>query len=182
MFLTSAAIAQVSAGFKAGGIGATQFGDIEDATMKIGFFGGPFITLPAGESFEFQPEVRFSMEGTKYDAAGQSATLKLSYIEVPVLFKIKILQENDIRPSLYLGPEVSMLLSAKAKVLETETDVKDNVNNIDAGAVFGVEFNNDRKLVSDFRVGVGLLNTVDVDGSDETNRNLNISVAIGLRF
>ncbi len=182
VFFYQAAIAEVSVGLKFGGNGSTQYGDIKENSLKTGFFGGPFVTFDMGESFAIQPEVRFSMKGTKQKVSGFNVSQMLNYIEVPILLKIKFLQENEIRPSFYFGPEVSFLLTADYEILDTTFDVKDQYNNLDAGVVFGVDFNNDRNLLSDFRVGLGFLNLVDEDAGNATNRNLNISIGIGFMF
>ena len=173
--------AETTLGLKAGGIVATEWGDIENTEAKIGFTGGPYINFNLSDAIDFQTELRYSMEGTKFELGGVNYSMLLNYIEIPLLLKFKFLQEKDSRPSFYFGPKMSILVSAETQN-GTTVDIKDNVSNFDAGVVLGIDLINDRKLLSDFRIAIGLLNIVDDDTNTDTNRNANFSVCVGVQF
>jgi hypothetical protein len=75
----------------------------------------------------------------------ESASRKFSYIDIPVLLKVKL---SD-RFSIAAGPQISFLTKAEDTyksapiedvVLTTEIDIKSAVNNIDLGAVLDLEY------------------------------------------
>ncbi len=43
------------------------------------------------------------------------ASIKANYIEIPLLFKVTLPTEGKIKPSLYAGPALGILMSAKAE-------------------------------------------------------------------
>ena len=75
----------------------------------------------------------------------ESSDRKLSYIDIPVLLKVKL---GD-RFRISAGPQVSILTGATdtymsspidGTVLTTELDIKSEINSIDAGAVIDLEY------------------------------------------
>ncbi len=112
--------------------------DVEDTSMKLGIIGGGFITYQFTELFAIQPEVLFAMEGAKsdFDSAGvtESRSLKLNYIEVPILFKVLLVGGGNFKPNFYAGPSINFLMSAKAE----DVDVKDFYKSTGFGLIGGV--------------------------------------------
>lgn len=75
----------------------------------------------------------------------ESSDRKLSYIDIPVLLRVKLAD----RLSIAAGPQISFLTSASDKyksspiddiILTTELDIKSELNSIDAGAVIDLEY------------------------------------------
>jgi hypothetical protein len=79
--------------------------DASGATTKTGFVGGLFVGIPAGTSVVIEPEVLYSMKGTKWDEAGFTGTSTLNYIEVPVLFRYNFSPEGGFHAMA--GPAVN---------------------------------------------------------------------------
>ncbi|MFA4948297.1 MAG: porin family protein, partial [Candidatus Krumholzibacteriia bacterium] len=75
--------------------------DAEGTLMKIGGLGGVFISYDITEIFAVQPEILFSMKGTKEDFEGTDVSTSLNYIEIPLLLKVNLPTEGAIKPSLY---------------------------------------------------------------------------------
>lgn len=120
---------------------------LDDQKSKIGFNAGVFANIPIASSFSIQPEVLYSQYGNKTDfttlGTKYSASTKLDYITVPVMF-----QYNFI-PNLYVeaGPEFGFMVSAKNKVKNesngnsSSTDnYKDNLNTFNFGIGLGAGY------------------------------------------
>ncbi|REC42912.1 porin family protein [Chryseobacterium pennipullorum] len=120
---------------------------LDDQKSKIGFNAGVFANIPVATSFSVQPEVIYSQYGNKsnFTALGTkySASTKLDYIAVPVMFQYNAL------PNLYLeaGPEFGFMVSAKNKLKNesngdssTSDNYKDNFNTFNFGIGLGAGY------------------------------------------
>ena len=99
--------------------------DVEDAKSKIGFAFGGFLTYEVNEMFSLQPELLFTMKGSKYDEEDTETdedgwqsyykyegSWNLNYLEIPVLAKLKIPMEGNIKPNVFMGPALGINISA----------------------------------------------------------------------
>lgn len=119
----------------------------EDATsedMNIGFNVGVFAKMPMSDYFAIQPELYYTRKGgaVVYNTLliDGAASFNLSYIELPLLFVLKLGPAANI----HFGPYVSYLLSGKAtnnadgNIFDFEENINvDNYNRIDAGVAVG---------------------------------------------
>jgi hypothetical protein len=142
-------------GFKVGLNLAKYTGsDAKNMKMKVGFVGGGFITYSLTDLFAIQPELLFSMKGSKHDVTGGTAENKLTYIEIPVFFRVQLVGAPTFKPNFYAGPEIAFLLSAKASGPGySDVDIKSDLKSTDFGIIGGVG--------ADFPMGTGKL-TVDI--------------------
>ena len=90
------------------------------------------------KQWALQPELVYSGQGAKYTTAGDETTLKLGYINLPVM--LQYMFDNGFR--LEAGPQVGFLTGAKAVTGKTSVDVKDNLTTADFGLGFGVGYLN----------------------------------------
>jgi hypothetical protein len=129
--------------------------DVKNTKIKMGFIGGGFITYSFSDLFAIEPEVLFVMKGAKSDVTNPvtlvktTESLKLNYIEIPVLLKVLLAGGGNVKPNFYIGPAVDFLMSAKFNT----TDVKDSFKSTNICLVGGVG--------ADFLMGSNKL-TVDV--------------------
>jgi hypothetical protein len=85
--------------------------DASDNKSKTGFMGGLFVAIPVGARMAVEPEVLYSMKGSKFGDGTYDETLTLDYIEIPVLFKYNF---NDAGgPYLLAGPAVNFNVTCK---------------------------------------------------------------------
>jgi len=126
MFSTAVFAQGITAKGVKGGLNiATLTGDdIDDADSKMGFAFGVFITYEINEMLSLQPEVLFTMKGAKFKDEyteveddyeyyeKYEGSWNLDYLEIPVLVKINIPMEGNIKPNVFLGPALGFNLSA----------------------------------------------------------------------
>ncbi|MGU3375162.1 porin family protein [Chryseobacterium sp. M5A1_1a] len=163
---------------------------LDDQKSKIGFNAGVFANIPVAASFSIQPEVLYSQYGNKSDftALGTkySASTKLDYIAVPVMFQYNAL------PNLYLeaGPEFGFMVSAKNKLKNesngdssTSDNYKDNFNTFNFGIGLGAGYYFTPNLGITARYVAGLTDIAKnrPNGSDAVRNNV-FQVGLAYKF
>jgi hypothetical protein len=160
--------------------GADVSGDAKGVT---GYAGGIYLEFNIPGPFSIEPEILYSMKGSKMDLSRYTITDNYSYVDVPVLLKY-FLPIPVVRTYLYAGPSYSILLTAKRKtegstITNTEVDVKDAMTANDVGAVvgLGVGFSS---LRIDARYNLGFT-TIDKNGTFKMFNRV-AAVYVGLGF
>lgn len=147
-------------------------GDIENTKSLTGFNAGLFAEIKVLKLLAIQPEVVYSTQGTAFeDIDGQSVeSLKLDYINVPVLAKLYIFN------IVYLegGPQFGFLTNAK----QGSVDYKDSVEDTDLAIAAGLGVNIADKFRANGRVNFG---TTDIDKSDASDVK-SLTVQIGAAY
>ena len=164
--------------------------DAGDATMYVGLNVGLFVEIPVTDKLIIQPELLYSAQGSKsegplvvdgslYDV---KATLKFNYINVPVMFKYKVVEKF----SLEAGPYVGFLTAAKVKVevagygSETE-DIKDIVKSTDYGLALGMNYEFSDVIFTNARFQGGLTQIGDSGDGDDIKNSV-FQLGLGFRF
>ncbi|MFD2552310.1 porin family protein [Bizionia sediminis] len=220
--LLSAAVAvigftQISAqdfsfGAKAGANFSTVTGDVDDTTMRVGLHVGAVAEYMLNDKMALQAELLYSMQGTKneyqetelvdsfLETYKDEATVKLDYINIPVMFKYYVTEGLSVEA----GPQVGFLISAKLDLESTYTyndegtivtessklsdfDVKDTFKTLDFGLNFGLGYKLDNGLNFGARYNLGLANTSDNSDNfpgdpDLDTKNSVIQVSVGFMF
>jgi len=151
----------------------------DDVESAVGLALGGFGTFTVNEAFALQPEVFYSQKG----AAQGDMSFNLSYLDIPLLAKWTPAVQGEIKPSLYAGPSIGILLSANASMDGDSMDMKDTTSGLDLGLVLGAGGDmvvNGMKLTGDLRYDMGL-STLDKDGKGKTYNSV-ISILVGYIF
>ncbi|MFI5312190.1 MAG: porin family protein [Gemmatimonadales bacterium] len=86
--------------------------DVPGPTHTSGFAVGAFARWGLGDHFAFQPELQFIQKGdNQVDIAGTqtfTTALRLSYVEVPLLFRLRGEQMGGLVPFLVVGPALAV--------------------------------------------------------------------------
>lgn len=148
-------------------------GDIEDNKALFGANLGGFAEITLSDKLAFQPELLFSMQGSKYE----DIATKLNYINIPLLAKYNLNEKF----SVLAGPQIGFLMSAKLKDSNESLDVKDGFNTFDFGLNVGAGYNVTENIIVDARYNFGLSNILkDSDGVSQKNSVIQLSV--GYKF
>jgi hypothetical protein len=163
---------------------------------KIAFCFGGYLTFKIADIFAIQPEVFYTMKGSKLETTYLGETykekVKLSYLEIPVLAKIIIPTQSSVKPCLFAGPALAIKLSSKdwyeIAGESHEDDISDYVKGTDFGLVmgggldFGLGAANKGKITVDLRYTLGLTQIVNVEGLTFDVKNGAFSLMIGYTF
>lgn len=140
---------------------------------KLGFNLGLLGHFHLSDQFAVQPEVLYSLQGTKYEFLGSEVNLNLNYINVPVLFQYMF--NHGFR--IHLGPQVGFLASAKAKTSSASTDVKDQYKTLDFGVTAGLSLIDPKTNFGvDVRYNLGLTNIYESSNISGYNRGIQLGV------
>ena len=156
--------------------------DGDDLDAKTGFNLGVFAEISLSDKLIFQPELLFSTQGAKSEETNYNYSLKLNYLNIPLMIKYAVTDKF----ALELGPQVGFLLSANeeetfnGETASDEEDVKDYFKSIDFGLNFGASFDVSEKIIIGARYNLGLSNISDIE--DINVKNSLFSLSVGYRF
>lgn len=137
---------------------------------------GGYVSYDFNNTFSLQPEVLFTLKGSKINTIGDVWLSNIFlYIEIPLLANATLLPESEVRPNVYVGPALAVLIGAF-----NDVGFLEDIRNHDVGLVVGCGVDI-WKLSLDLRLTKGLLNF------DESTRSIDlkhqtISVLVGFAF
>lgn len=147
--------------------------DIENAAGTINgrtsFHLGGVVNIELSENIGIQSELLYSAQGADSNVNGFESTIKLDYINVPVLLDYKVLDSF----SLQAGPQIGFNINA-----ETETDngtfTIPSAETIDLALAFGAQYKLEQGIFFQGRYSLGL--TDYVQGLRSRNNVFSLSV------
>ena len=178
-----------------GGLNLTNLyvDDVEDENMKAGFNLGLFAKLPVTNGFSIQPELLYSVKGSKltYDLGilgSNEYRFNLNYVEVPLLAVINLSKNFNV----HAGGYAAYLAQAniKREVDDGPNDQianlnEDNFNRFDYGLVGGLGVDIDAITIgARYNYGLREVGKADNFGSQalKNSKNSAISLYIGFGF
>ena len=180
---SSAALAQKSEvhfGVLAGGVFAKVGGSDAPDNIKtrVGIAAGGFVTIGVSKNVAIEPEALFVQKGAKQEESGVELNVKVSYVEVPVLLKLRFPGSGTVVPHVYAGPYVAFKAgchfsasqgstSASGSCEEQPLDTK--LKSTDFGATFGGGVDVGRAII-DVRYDLGFTKIGDPSEPDIKNR------------
>jgi hypothetical protein len=175
--------------------------DVSNTKIKMGVIGGAFGCYNINEIFAVQLELLYTMKGAGIDIPVIDASIKADYFEIPLLLKVNMPTEGKIKPSIYAGPAIGFLMSAKAEAMGASVDIKDYFKSTNFGIVAGagVGYEMEKSLIFlEARYEVGLTTiakenagTISFDDEEESTssstttpdvKTSDISILVGYGF
>ena len=158
--------------------------DLGETDARAGLVVGLFGVVPLTQSIALQPEVLYSQQGAKLEDGSDEATIKLDYLQVPVLARFRLGMSPSAPVHALFGPSFGFRTNAEVDVngetIDDNDEFEDETESFDIGLVAGVAVNAGPAVV-DARYTWGLRNIDKTgDGSDVKNRVF--SVSVGFRF
>lgn len=170
--------------------GQDAFGDSQSKTRN-GFVVGAFLAFPLGDTIALQPEALFAQKGAGFDFADVDTTLKLDYVEVPLLLKARFGSDGALRPYLFAGPYAGFRTKAEVEVDAgddgSSTDsLEDETKSVDYGVVAGAGLeipagSGAFLLEGRYARGLTTIASDDVESEDSVENSV-WSLLIGFRF
>jgi len=172
------------------GINSATFGgdDAENYESKTGFMFGALSLYPlAANGLCLHVEANYTLKGSTmegrvlvdYDGDGYGdayidakQTIKLTYVEIPILLQYNVKTKGSVQPIFYAGPAVALKMSSKYKLSysnTSDTETMKNVKSIDFGLVIGGGIAINKKYYVSARYTMGLASFSDVVGVDLKN-------------
>jgi len=127
-------------GLKAGANYSNHTGDtfIFEYDAKVGFYAGGFVNIPINQNFKIQPELLFSLQGTKYTSGLEMNSSQGDPISGDFVSRVNeftlvlpVMAQYYITNSFYMeaGPQLDFIIDRTDEVIETPIN-DNNFNNV----------------------------------------------------
>jgi hypothetical protein len=159
--------------------------DFDGYDSRLSFHFGGVVELGLSDKFSVQPEILYSSVGAQMDlsdaatrvASDDKFVYALDYLSIPVMAKYYVAEGF----SLEVGPQIGVLLSAKAKYDGESEDIKDSFKSTDFSAGIGAGYKMENGLFINARYVLGLSNVLE-DSGDEWGKNNAFQFSLGYKF
>ncbi len=188
LFALQAPVSAQTIGFKGGMTYSKLDVEGDDAGDYLGKFGGGGFVRFGFAGLGMQAELLALTKGSKEDFEGSSASLKLDYIEVPVLARFGLGANPMISPYIMVGPAFAFETGCSAELSGgggnigadcDDTDFPRKKFDIGAAGVAGLEFRaGPGNILVEGRYTHGLLNINDDDRVGNDGKIMNRSFAV----
>ena len=169
--------------------------DVQDAGTRTGLTIGGFATFHIDHRWGIEPELLFSQKGASEDFGGANGTLKMDYIDIPVLARYDLPTKGQVHPFFLAGPTMSFQVSCNLEASQGSQSASESCDDanqqtegslskktFDVGATFGagVVFPAGKKmnLSVGLRYNLGLIDTFD----NASAKNRTWALVAGLTF
>jgi hypothetical protein len=120
-------------GFTAGVNSSTISGsDLGNVSRRTGFIAGGLLVLPVSSNIAIEPELVYSTKGIESHDSGVDASLKMNYVQLPVLVRVEIPASGGTKPFLYGGPAISYKASCNVEVNGGGTNINSGCDNLES--------------------------------------------------
>ncbi|MFL5730398.1 MAG: porin family protein [Cytophagaceae bacterium] len=182
----------ISIGPKAGA-SFTSFGghDAGDVKARIGFAGGAFLNVSFLKVFSVQPEILFHEKGATNTSGTMRQNIRMNYIDIPVLFKLRLPIQRTFFPHIFAGPDCAYLVNEKNNNTDMQTGDQSSTgikrfHHLNTGGVMGAGLDvqsGNLFFTLDGRYGFSFNSVGDSSFRlDVYNRNITVLAGIGIRF
>jgi hypothetical protein len=174
--------------------GATVAGDI---SPKVGFHIGGLLAIPVSDRFEIHPELLYSNQGYIYTEKKGGSDLRsvgnINYLAIPVMFAYYPIKKLSVE----IGPQISFLLSHKAKVSyssfdpsevdfnNVSVDYASTTQSIEVGLNVGLGYKISQNVFASGRYNFGISQAnkkVNGSSDNEKDRNSVFQFSLGYLF
>ena len=172
--------AQLTAGVQVGvnssNISLTDVPGVSTSSLT-GFMGGGWVGAHVGSIIAIQVEAFYTQKGAKLESSGvPTETLKVDYVEVPVIVRVGIPIIPVIKPYIFGGPAIAFNVSCKSQPEGgTSTDCDDptgidtEIKSTDFSGIIGLGIQLSRFLIA-IQYDHGFDNIIVQDtGTEEAN-------------
>jgi hypothetical protein len=152
----------------------------EQTRQRTGLIAGASLLLPTARAGGWQVDALVVEKGAA-NLLRRDDVVRLTYVEIPIMLHLDVLQRHRNAVFLLAGPSIAFLLRASYEADAMTENIKNDVSNVDVGLHVGagVELGH---VVFDVRYGWGM-RTVFHDGDTGGSfKNRALSVMAGIRF
>lgn len=157
--------------------------NIANITEAVG--ADPRIGLAAGAEFEYgitdniglSAGVLYSMQGAKASEESVDYTLKLDYLNVPILANFYVAKGLALKLGVQPGFKLSSKVKGEASGVTAELEVEDGVKSIDLSIPVGLSYQY-QNIVFDARYNWGVTKIVD----DADSKHSVFQITVGYKF
>ena len=158
------------------GVNIANITDADDADPRIGLAAGAEFEYGLTDNIGLSAGVLYSMQGAKATEDGADCTLKLDYLNVPILANFYVAKGFAVKLGVQPGFKLSSKAKAKGSGASKEVDV-DGIKSVDLSIPVGVSYQY-QNIVFDARYNWGVTKIVD----DADSKHSVFQITVGYKF
>lgn len=163
---------------------------------RFGVAAGAELEYQISDIFSLSGGVLYSMQGAKDSDSGISSTMKVDYINIPIMANVYVLKNFAVKVGIQPGFNVNSEISASEDNVSGSVDFGDYTNTVDFSIPVGLSYEY-RNFVLDARYNFGVTNVFKQDKlkdfieqasegefeyNDEKVRNSVFQITLGYKF
>lgn len=129
--------------------------NFDEGGSKITFHAGGFLTYAFSDLFFVQPELLYTIKGTKSDDIlfdNSLLDIEMNYISIPLLLGVQAIHNLKIKA----GPEINIPINSTTKIDDTEVSVFGMNEEMDLALCVGLSYQFLKNLGAEVRYSHGL--------------------------
>ena len=158
------------------GVNIANITDVNDADPRIGLAAGAEFEYGLTDNIGLSAGVLYSMQGFKTTEEGVDCTLKLDYLNVPILANFYVAKGFAVKLGVQPGFKLSSKAEFKGSGASKEVDV-DGFKSVDLSIPVGVSYQY-QNIVFDARYNWGVTNIVE----DSDSKHSVFQITVGYKF
>lgn len=158
------------------GVNIANITDADDADPRIGLAAGAEFEYGLTDNIGLSAGVLYSMQGAKTTEDGADCTLKLDYLNVPILANFYVAKGFAVKLGVQPGFKLSSKAKAKVFGASAELDV-DGIKSVDLSIPVGVSYQY-QNIVFDARYNWGVTKIVE----DSDSKHSVFQITVGYKF
>lgn len=158
------------------GVNIANITEADDADPRIGLAAGAEFEYGLTDNIGLSAGVLYSMQGAKTTEEGVDCTLKLDYLNVPILANFYVAKGFAVKLGVQPGFKLSSKAKAKGSGASVELDV-DGIKSVDLSIPVGVSYQY-QNIVFDARYNWGVTKIID----DADSKHSVFQITVGYKF
>lgn len=158
------------------GVSIANITDAVGADPRIGLAAGAEFEYGLTDNIGLSAGVLYSMQGAKTTEEGVDCTLKLDYLNVPILANFYVAKGFAVKLGVQPGFKLSSKAKAKGSGASVELDV-DGIKSVDLSIPVGVSYQY-QNIVFDARYNWGVTKIID----DADTKHSVFQITVGYKF
>lgn len=158
------------------GVNIANITEADDADPRIGLAAGAEFEYGLTDNIGLSAGVLYSMQGAKTTEEGVDCTLKLDYLNVPILANFYVAKGFAVKLGVQPGFKLSSKAKAKGSGASVELDV-DGIKSVDLSIPVGVSYQY-QNIVFDARYNWGVTKIID----DADTKHSVFQITVGYKF
>lgn len=158
------------------GVNIANITDVNDADPRIGLAAGAEFEYGLTDNIGLSAGVLYSMQGVKTTIVDADCTLKLDYLNVPILANFYVAKGFAVKLGVQPGFKLSSKAEFKGSGGSKEVDV-DGFKSVDLSIPVGVSYQY-QNIVFDARYNWGVTNIVE----DSDSKHSVFQITVGYKF
>lgn len=167
-------------GLKSGLNLSTYRGENDGGQYKLSGYAGVFTSYELNQNIAIQTEFNYARIGHRDTLNNTKIKTSLNYLQIPLLLKITLNNYDQFK--FFIGPQIGYLLDSKITIDKDSDSSKSLFEELDYGAIVGMEYELSDQFSLDARYYLGLSEFYNQSEVKSAAKNSAFSLGLAFRF